>query len=89
MKYTNLIQIICKQIYLTSKLDSNMYFFKENLNLMAMKCYSTLLRSTKLEPYRQMEFSVIPRIPFFRGLTCLPGTQCILSLADKCVGGRL
>ena len=36
-----------------------------DLEIMAMKGYSTLPRSPELEPHHQMHFIVIPRIPQF------------------------
>ena len=36
----------------------------ENLGVMTMKGYPTLLRPSELEPHYQMQFSVIHRTPF-------------------------
>ena len=49
--------------------------------VMAMKMYSILPRFSKLEPYHQMQFSVISRTPLFGTLLplCKRYRQCILS----------
>ena len=52
------ILIIFKRIYLTQRWDPNRFYHFE---IRAMKNYSTFSRASKLEPYYQMQFYVIPR----------------------------
>ena len=57
-----------------------------DLGVMAMKEYSTLSRTLEQEPHYQMQFSVIPRTPFFfEGVLplCKRCNQYILHPASK------
>ena len=47
---------------------------KADLGVMVMKGYTKLPRAPELETLHQMQFSVIPSTPFWRGYS-----QCILS----------
>ena len=60
-------------MYLTHKMD---------LEVIAMKEYSTLSRSSELAPHHLIQFGVIPRTPHFgklEGLTSLQGIQSAYS----------
>ena len=44
-------------------------WFRLDLGVMAMKGYFTLPRAPELESHHHIQFSVIPRISFFGGVT--------------------
>ena len=68
------MQKVFKLISLVNRLDLNRYYysgFKVDLRVMPMKLYSILFWSLKLEPYHQMQFSVIHKTPLFEGVFIL------------------
>ena len=50
-----------------------------NLGVMAIEAYSTLTRSSKMEPWHPMQFNVLPRASVFEGVLP-PGKVIRLSL---------
>ena len=68
IKYPYLIQINFQtDLFDPEMVPEQVLPSREDLGRMAMKCFTTHLRFSELEPQRQMHFSVIPRTPIFGG----------------------